>query len=200
MSEPQKNAVVPEASAVGALERNSNATPRKMSAEQHDEDREVHRRDDDRERERKRREQADAAEHEPRLVAVPDRRDRVHHQRARRRRRRRTAYRMPTPRSKPSSSTYMNTASAEDHRPDAERDRWHASSPLPSAALHRCERVEPAALRPDASTARAVVGCAGPCAHERPMQEYARAEDDADRPTTYDQRARSHVEPGRGSA
>ena len=56
--------------------RNSNATPRKISAEQHHQDREVHRRDDDGESEREGREQPDAAEHQPGLVAVPDRRDR----------------------------------------------------------------------------------------------------------------------------
>ena len=40
----------------------------------------VHRRNDDREGERKRRHEPDAAEHQPGLVAVPDRRHRVHHQ------------------------------------------------------------------------------------------------------------------------
>ena len=63
--------------------RNSNATPRKISASSIDQDREIDRRDDDGEGERERREQADAAQHQPGLVAVPDRRDRVHHQVAR---------------------------------------------------------------------------------------------------------------------
>ena len=47
--------------------------------QQHQQNREVNRGDDDRERQRKSRHQADAAEHEPGLVAVPDRRDRIHH-------------------------------------------------------------------------------------------------------------------------
>ena len=46
-------------------------------------DREIDRRQDDGEGERKGGEQRHAAEHEPGLVAVPDRRDRVHHQIAR---------------------------------------------------------------------------------------------------------------------
>ena len=63
--------------------RNSNATPRNTSAEQHEQHREIHRRDDDGEGQRKGREQCEAAEHEPCLVAVPDRRDRVHDEVAR---------------------------------------------------------------------------------------------------------------------
>ena len=51
--------------------------------EQHDQDRKVDRGQDDREGERESRQKRDPAEHEPGLVAVPDRRDRVHDQIAR---------------------------------------------------------------------------------------------------------------------
>src|SRR5437868_8138514 len=47
-------------------------------AEQHGDERRVERRQDDRISERERRHQPAAAEHQPGLVAVPDRRDRVH--------------------------------------------------------------------------------------------------------------------------
>src|SRR5258706_2040060 len=50
----------------------------KDQGQQHDEDREIECWDDDGERERKRRQQAKTAEHQPSLIAVPDRRDRVH--------------------------------------------------------------------------------------------------------------------------
>src|SRR6185503_18275094 len=48
----------------------------------HDGDREIDRRNDDGEGERKGREQAEPAEDKPGLVAVPDRRNRIHDQRA----------------------------------------------------------------------------------------------------------------------
>ena len=51
----------------------------KDECHQHDQDREVDRRQNDSERERKGGEQRDAAQHEPSLVAVPDRCHRVHH-------------------------------------------------------------------------------------------------------------------------
>ena len=54
--------------------------PRKISASSISRIGKVDRRNDDGEGERKRRQQAEAAEHQPGLVAVPDRRDRVHHQ------------------------------------------------------------------------------------------------------------------------
>ena len=47
--------------------------------QQHDEDREIERRDDDGEGERKRGQEPEAAQHQPSLVAVPDRRGGVHH-------------------------------------------------------------------------------------------------------------------------
>ena len=46
--------------------------------QQHDQDRKVDRRQNDRKSEREGGQERDAAEHEPGLVAVPDRRDRVH--------------------------------------------------------------------------------------------------------------------------
>ncbi len=51
--------------------------------QQHDEDREIERRQDHRIGKREGGEERDPAEHQPGLVAVPDRRDRVHHQVAR---------------------------------------------------------------------------------------------------------------------
>ena len=48
--------------------------------DQHDQDRKVHRRNDDRERERKCGIERDTPEYQPRLVTVPDRGHRIHHQ------------------------------------------------------------------------------------------------------------------------
>src|SRR5665213_4453515 len=50
--------------------------------EQHDQDRKIDCRNDDGEGERKCRQQAKPAEHEPRLIAIPDRRDRIHNESA----------------------------------------------------------------------------------------------------------------------
>jgi hypothetical protein len=65
----------------------------------------VERRHDDGVGERKDGEQPAAAEHQPGLVAVPDGRDRVHHDVAFGSRPCAIGKRMPTPRSKPSSIT-----------------------------------------------------------------------------------------------
>src|SRR3974390_515357 len=51
--------------------------------QQHHQDREIKRGNDDRESKLKGREQAESAENEPGLVAVPDRGDRIHYRRAR---------------------------------------------------------------------------------------------------------------------
>ena len=57
--------------------------PAEDQRQQHQQDREIDRGNDDGEGDREGGQQADAAENEPGLVAVPDRRDRVHHQFAR---------------------------------------------------------------------------------------------------------------------
>ena len=94
-------------------------------SEQHQQDRKVHRRNDDREGERKGREQADAARApatsrcRPRSARPsPSSACALASSRA-------NGNRMPTPRSKPSSSTYMKTASAEDQRPDRDEVDGH---------------------------------------------------------------------------
>src|SRR5580700_831554 len=61
----------------------ASAEPAENQRQQHQQDREIDRRNDDGESDREGGQQPDAAENEPGLVAVPDRRDRVHHQIAR---------------------------------------------------------------------------------------------------------------------
>ena len=77
--EPPANAKVQYFLLVSATVRNSNATPRKTSAEQHHDHRQIERRHDHRIGVRKRDPQSAAAEHQPGFVAVPERRDRVDH-------------------------------------------------------------------------------------------------------------------------
>jgi hypothetical protein len=76
-------AVVPEGPALGVAKAELERHAAEHEREQHDQHREIYRGQDDGEGERKRREQRDAAENEPGLVAVPDGRNRVHHQIAR---------------------------------------------------------------------------------------------------------------------
>ena len=85
--------------------------------QQHDQDREIDRRDDDREGQRERGQQPDAAEHQPGLVAVPDRRDGVHHQVARRGVRR-EAVEHADAEIEAVEQHVEEDAEPEDHRPD----------------------------------------------------------------------------------
>ena len=75
--------VIPERAMLGVAIAEFERQPAKDQGQQHQQDREIDRRNDDGEGDREGGEQADAAENEPGLVAVPDRRDRVHHQIAR---------------------------------------------------------------------------------------------------------------------
>ena len=74
---------VPPAPMAGLLQPELEGDAAEDQAQQQQEQRKVDGGNDDRERERKRREQPHAAQDQPRLVAVPDRCDRIHHQRAR---------------------------------------------------------------------------------------------------------------------
>ena len=76
-------AVIPERAVLGVAVAEFEGEPAEDQGEQHQQDREIDGRNDDGEGDREGGEQADAAENEPSLVAVPDRRDRVHHQVAR---------------------------------------------------------------------------------------------------------------------
>ena len=75
--------VVPEGAMLGVAEPELEGDAAEDERQQHDQKREIDRRQDDGEGEREGREQRHAAEHEPGLVAVPHRRNRVHHQIAR---------------------------------------------------------------------------------------------------------------------
>ncbi len=77
--EPVGESVVPELVAGFRRPAKLEGDAAEDEAEQHDDDRQVERRHDHRIGERKSDEQASAAEHQPRLVAVPERRHRVHH-------------------------------------------------------------------------------------------------------------------------
>ena len=72
--------MVPECLVLGVAVPELEGDAAKDQSEQHDQDREVNRRDDDGESERKGREERNATEHQPGLVAVPDWRDGVHHE------------------------------------------------------------------------------------------------------------------------
>ena len=80
--------MIPERPVGGVPEPELERDAPEHQRQQHDQHGEIHRRNDDREGQRKCDQQADAAEDEPGLVPVPDRRDAVHQQVARRRIRR----------------------------------------------------------------------------------------------------------------
>ncbi len=71
---------IPERDVLGVPEAKFKGHPAEDKREQHNEDREIDRRQDDSEGKRKRGKQTHAAEDEPGLVAIPHRRNRVHHQ------------------------------------------------------------------------------------------------------------------------
>ena len=77
--------MVPERPVLGIAEAELERDAPEHEGQQHDQDREVDGRNDDGEGQREGRQQPDAAHHQPGLVAVPDRSDRVHHRVARRR-------------------------------------------------------------------------------------------------------------------
>src|SRR5262249_55387858 len=68
-------AVIPEGCVFGVPVAELEGDAAEDEREQHDQDREIDRRYDDRESEREGSQQAKAAQHQPGLVAVPDRRD-----------------------------------------------------------------------------------------------------------------------------
>ena len=70
--------VIPERLGLGVAITEFERDPAKDQREQHQHDRKVDRWNDDREGDGKSGEQAQTAENQPRLVAIPDRRDRVH--------------------------------------------------------------------------------------------------------------------------
>ena len=82
-AEPPQKARSQKRRSARVLEAELESDAAEDEREQHDQDREIDRRNDDGEGERKRREQAQSAEYQPGLVAVPDRRDRIHHDGAR---------------------------------------------------------------------------------------------------------------------
>src|SRR5579871_3392833 len=72
--------MVPEGHAFPIAKTELESHAAENQREQHHEDWKIDGRHDDREGERKRREKARPAKYQPGLVAIPDRRDRVHHQ------------------------------------------------------------------------------------------------------------------------
>src|SRR5258705_11032105 len=75
--------MIPERLVLGVAKAKFEGDAAKYERQQHQEDREIARRNDDRESQRKGGEQSEATEDEPRLVSVPDRRNRIHHDVAR---------------------------------------------------------------------------------------------------------------------
>src|SRR5947199_3582006 len=80
---PNAKRSAPPLTMLGHLQAELERNAAEDQAQQHQQNRKVQRRDDDRERRREHREQYNAAQDEPRFVAVPDRRHRAHHQRTR---------------------------------------------------------------------------------------------------------------------
>ena len=81
--DPIAEAAIPERQMLSVAEAELEGDAAEDQRQQHHHDREIDGRDDDGEGERKGGEQRQPAQHQPSLVAVPDRRDRVHHQVAR---------------------------------------------------------------------------------------------------------------------
>ena len=143
---------VPQELAALVFQRELERDAAKDEPEQQRDHRRIQRRHHDRVGERKDREEPAAAQHEPGLVAVPHRRDGVHHlvavgffgqQRER----------MPTPRSKPSRITYAITASAITPAQTSARSTFYWPSPGPWPT-------SPAGGRGEASTGPGMMPCA----------------------------------------
>ncbi len=129
-------AVIPRGAVLGVLVAELEGDAAEDERQQHHQNGEIDRRDDDREGERKRRQQRQAAEHEPSLVAVPDRRDRVHRDAARGAIRRK-AVEDADAEIEAVEQDIEEDGEPEDDRPHAdeiENGLRHAISPIPPTA------------------------------------------------------------------
>ncbi len=132
----------------------------KDEREQHNQHGKVDSGQDDREGERKRCQKSDAAQHEPRLVAVPDRRHRVHDKVARRQIRR-EPIKNADPEIESVQQDIEKHAKAENDRPqghEVEHGRGHDPA-LPSGCGRACTGCSG---RPLSTGSGSMAGSAGP--------------------------------------
>src|SRR5215208_5377742 len=128
---------VPEASQGGPPEPELEGDAAEHQRQQHDEDREVNRRNDDGEGERKCGQQAEAAEHHPGFIAVPDRRHRVHDEVAPRFVVRREAVKHSDPEIEPIEDHVIEDRQSQEGGPERNKIEYHRDNPRYCSGVDR---------------------------------------------------------------